>query len=54
MARKTELKVIDNDTSEPAKQIGGKALELLNKKIDEALFEGFSTADNNIWRHLNI
>lgn len=24
-------------TSEPAKQIGGKALELLNKKIDEAL-----------------
>lgn len=27
-------------TSEPAKQIGGKALELLNKKIDEALEEG--------------
>lgn len=24
-------------TSEPAKQLGGKALELLNKKIDEAL-----------------
>lgn len=24
-------------TSEPAKQIGGKALELLNKKLDEAI-----------------
>lgn len=31
-------------TSEPAKQLGGKALELLNKKIDEAL-EGESGKD---------